>query len=84
MNNVQLDEWWGHLTIRDKERIATKAWAIEHDQPVPYGQTPVPYPACSAWWRGIDIARKQTIHDHCTDSHGLFIPDWTEGKTLSY
>ncbi len=72
------DEWWAGLTIAQKERIARKASSKAE---VPFETT---YPACSRWWITLDEAKKQGIHEHCTDRHGYLLADFQEGHTLSY
>ncbi|MBQ0035008.1 MAG: hypothetical protein KBS77_06910 [Bacteroidales bacterium] len=72
------DEWWAGLTIDQKERIAKKA-AKDYGQ-----QLEVAYPACSRWWVTLPEEKKQAIHDHCTDRHGYLMPEFKEGKELSY
>jgi len=72
------DEWWAGLTIDQKERIARKAASKAGIQ------METAYPACSRWWISLDEERKAQIHEHCTDRHGYLLPDYQEGKTLSY
>ena len=67
------DEWWASLVVTQKERIASKIAKRE-----------VHYPECTTVWMSIDAERKQRIHDHCTDEHGLVKPLWNEGDTYSY
>ena len=74
-----LDKWWSSLTITQKERIATKAARKAGDE-----SADIHYPACSAWWNAIDDERRQWIYTHCTDTHGLLLPIWNEGKSMSY
>ncbi|MCQ2229850.1 MAG: hypothetical protein MJZ13_08930 [Bacteroidales bacterium] len=75
----ELDVWWSSLKITEKERIATKA--VRNDGKV---DAVVVYPECTRWWISIPEERKQAIHAHCTDVHGLLLPEWKEGKCLSY
>lgn len=75
----KLDNWWSSLTITQKERIATKAARKAGDE-----NANVTYPACSVWWMSIDEERKQMIHDHCTNDHGLLLPEYQEGNIMSY
>jgi len=77
---IDYDKWWSSLTTTEKERIATKAArkAGNPDAPV------VHYPACTAWWITVDETRKASIYEHCTDAHGLLLPEWKEGKSMSY
>ena len=74
-----LNKWWSSLTITQKERIATKAARKDGD-----ANAEVHYPACSQWWNTITAERRQWIYEHCTDVHGLLLPQWNEAKTLSY
>lgn len=71
MNATQLNGWWASLTIGQKEQIATKGWSIDHDEPIPYGQTPLPYPKCTSWWNLQSDERKQKIYDSFTESPSL-------------
>ena len=73
MEKYTLDEWWAGLTVPQKERIAGKV-----------AKCPVHYPECTIVWNKLTAERKQRIHDHCTDEHGLIRTDWTEGTTYSY
>jgi len=75
----ELDIWWSSLKITEKERIATKA-AKKEGKDVDV----VRYPECTRWWMSIPDERKQEIYAHCTDVHGLLLPEWQEGKCLSY
>ena len=76
---TELDKWWSSLSTQQKERIATKAARNDGDT-----AAVVTYPACTNWWLSIDEARKHAIYQHCTDNHGYLLPEWKEGKTLSY
>lgn len=76
----ELDTWWASLKVVEKEHIATKATRKDSgDETIE-----VKYPECSRWWLSISEERKQAIHDHCTDKHGLLLPEWKEGKCMSY
>jgi len=75
----ELDKWWSSLSTREKERIATKAARKAGET-----TTEIRYPACTTWWLSIDEYRKKEIHDHCTDRHGLLLPEWQEGRSMSY
>lgn len=72
------DEWWASLTIAQKEHIAVKIVKNTNAE----GDTH--YPGCSALWISLEESLKQSIHDHCTDAHGMITDDWQEGKSLSY
>ena len=75
MNSKELDLWWSTLSIKEKERIARKGLS----KASPDGKvddSKVFYPACTAWWEGLDEDRKTKIHDHCVDSHGLLMTEW--------
>jgi len=75
------NDWWASLTINQKERIATKAKAKANpEQPM----TIVRYPQCSTWWVEQTEDERKWIMDHCTDKHGYLLPDWQEGRSLSY
>ncbi len=38
----------------------------------------VQYPAGTRWWNDLPVEKKQEIHDHCVDRHGLFLADWND------
>ena len=76
---ADLDKWWSSLTISQYERIATKAAKKEGNE-----NAEVHYPACSQWWNAITEERRLWIYNHCTDQHGLLLPIWNEGKSMSY
>lgn len=69
---ANVDIWWSSITVAQKERIARKA-----------NQKEVPYPECTRWWLSLPEERKQKIHDHCVDSHGLFLRDWNDGNPFT-
>jgi len=71
--NYSLDEWWASLTVAQKERIGSK---IEKRE--------VHYPECTRVWMALSDERKSRVHDHCVDSHGHIMTEWTEGDTYSY
>lgn len=75
----KLDLWWSTLTVKEKERIATKIARI--DNPDAPEQT---YPSCSYLWQKMSAETKQKVHDHCHDDHGLVMEKWTEGRPMSY
>ena len=77
MRNDNLEIWWASLTIAQKERIARKG----QTKASPDGkvdETLVRYPACTRWWNDLPLEKKQEIHDHCVDHHGLFLADWND------
>lgn len=71
--NYTLDEWWAHLTVVEKERIAGKIFKEDNK-----------YPQCTNHWLALDNETKQKIHDHVTDKHGHVMTEWSEGFTMSY
>lgn len=79
MAQKELDFWWSTLTVREKERIATKIARVKNPE------APVQnYPGCTDVWQNCPEEIKQKIHDHCNDIHGLVIEDWNEGSPQSY
>lgn len=76
---IDLESWWASLAVVEKERIATNA-ARKAGNP----NVVVRYPDCTRWWNTIPTDKKVSIHNHCTDKHGLLLPEWKEGYTLSY
>ena len=75
----ELDFWWSTLTVKEKERIATKIARIGNpDAPVQN------YPHCTEVWQSAPDDVRQRVHDHCNDDHGLVIGEWSEGKPQSY
>ena len=42
------------------------------------------YPECTKVWNEVSEEVKQRVHDHCTDDHGLLLPEWKEGKSYSF
>jgi hypothetical protein len=64
-----LEVWWSSLPISEKERIAKKGSGTEQA-----------YPACTAWWNGLDIARQEKIYTHCVARHGDELREWKEGN----
>jgi len=79
MNVKDLDKWWSSLTVGQKERIASKIESKKAGEDIK-----VTYPACTVVWNGLEIEAKEKIHDHCTDKHGLLLPEWSEGASMSY
>lgn len=71
--NYTLDDWWCHLTISEKERIAGKLFQEDTD-----------YPNCTNHWLSLKDDQKQKIHDHVTDKHGHVMEFWDEGFSFSY
>jgi len=79
MEVQDLDKWFTSLTVSQKERIARK---IVEKGFKTYEKTS--YPSCTRIWNKQPVEYKQSIHDHCTDKHGLLLPEWREGKVMSY
>lgn len=67
--NVDLGIWWSSLPISEKERIAKKGSGSE-----------ILYPACTAWWQGLEDKTKQKIYAHCVARHGDELKEWKEGN----
>lgn len=74
MENVDLEIWWSSLPISEKERIALKgirkAGGADESQ--------AQYPACTAWWNGLEADRKLFIYKHCVAAHGDEMREWRE------
>jgi len=66
------DKWWSSLKVTEKERIASK---IKREE--------VTYPQCTVVWNELSEERKQKIHDHCVDSHGLLLPEVFDGNPFT-
>lgn len=77
--NEALGEWWSSLTVVEKERIASKIKSKATGKDVK-----VHYPECTKVWNEVSEEVKQRVHDHCTDDHGLLLPEWKEGKSYSF
>lgn len=73
------DSWFCSLNVRQKEHIACKVLRKA-------GKDPKDglYPNCTAVWLSLDDERKEFIHDHCTDKHGMWIQEGGDGPIFSY
>lgn len=79
MKKEQLDGWWAGLTIKQKERIASKAATKKA------GRTcEVLYPNCTNWWIFLTDEEQTHIYEHCVDAHGYLLQEFQEGCPLSY
>lgn len=78
MHQDDIEIWWASLPITQKERIACKG--ISKSTGVPAAPEQYQYPACSVWWEGLEVERRQKIHDHCVDRHGYLLPDWNDAE----
>lgn len=79
MKKEDLNKWWSGLTVTQKEHIASKVVSKRDGPP-----TQIHYPACTVVWNELSDEQQEFIHDHCTDKHGMILPEWQEGDTYSY
>lgn len=79
MTKDALAEWWSGLTIAEKERIASKIASKGANKPIE-----VTYPECTRVWNTLDQQHKEKVYSHCTDDHGILLPEWQAGNTYSY
>ena len=77
MDNNALEIWWSSLAISEKERITRKALTLASSDGTA-DESLVQYPACTRWWNDLPVEKKQKIHDHCVNRHGLLLPDWND------
>lgn len=79
MTDKQLDNWFCSLSVKQKEHIACKILAKQ-------GKDPKEglYPNSYNIWKELDEERKNGIHDHCTDSHGMWIQEGGDGPIFSF
>ena len=76
MSNTELEIWWASLPVKEKERIAKKGQAKAGLTESALWQ----YPACSAWWNGLDVEKKNKIKAHCEAAHGDFVREWDDAN----
>jgi len=79
MTKNQLDDWFCSLSIKQKEHIACKVLLKQEKDPK-RGL----YPNCVTIWNELDEEVKNTIHDHCTDKHGMWIQEGGDAPIYSY
>ncbi len=79
MTKDKLDEWWSSLAITEKERIASKIASKKAGKALN-----VVYPECTAVWNTLDLERQEKVYAHCTDDHGLLLPEYKNGDTYSF
>lgn len=79
MTKEALGEWWSSLTVTEKERIASKIKSKAAGKTVT-----VHYPECTQVWNETPQEQKERVYAHCTDDHGLLLPEWTDGKSYSF
>jgi len=79
INEQALDTWFCSLTVKQKEHIAVKVKMKRGEDP----KTGI-YPFCSDVWMSLDAEKKNWIHDHCTDRHGMWIQEEGDGPIYSY
>lgn len=79
MTTTELDNWFCSLSVKQKEHIACKVLLKQEKDPK-RGL----YPNCTDVWLLLSEDIKQNIHDHCTDSHGMWIQDGGDGPIYSY
>ncbi len=79
MTKDRLDEWWASLTITEKERIASKIASKKSGR-----HHHVAYPECTVVWNALDLAHQEKVYAHCTDDHGLLLPEYKNGDTYSF
>lgn len=73
MEKVDFEIWWSSLPVAEKERIARKGISKTGGDPAQAG-----YPACTAWWNGLEEDRKAFIYRHCVAAHGDELREWRE------
>jgi len=79
MTNSQLDDWFCSLSVKQKEHIACKVLKAQDKDPK--GGL---YPNCASVWSELDEERKESIHEHCTDRHGMWIQEGGDGPIYSF
>jgi len=68
MENVKLMDWFCSLSIQQKEHIACKVLLQQGKDP-----KEGVYPRCVTVWESLTFEQQQSIYEHCTDHHGMFI-----------
>lgn len=79
MSEKELNDWFCSLTIKQKEHIAYRLCTINNTD-----KENIPYPNCVNVWLPLCVEQKQTIHDHCTDKHGMWIQEGGDATIFSY
>lgn len=79
MKEQELDSWFCSLSVPQKEHIACKVLLKQGKDP----HAGV-YPNCVDVWSELDAEKKESIHEHCTDSHGMWIQEGGDGPIYSY
>jgi len=79
MTNTELDNWFCSLSVKQKEHIACKVLMKQEKDPK-QGL----YPNCVNVWNELDEEKKNIIHDHCTDKHGMWIQDGGDAPFYSF
>jgi len=73
------DDWFCSLSTKQKEHIAAKLAIKKGDNP-----KDALYPNCVIYWNELSEERKQQIHDHCTDKHGMWVQINEDWNVYSY
>jgi len=79
MTRRALDNWFCSLSVKQKEHIAAKI-AMQQGKSANEAR----YPNSVKFWADLPVENKQQIHDHCTDSHGMWIQEGGDGPFYSY
>jgi len=79
MTEIELDNWFCSLTVKQKEHIACKVLLKQERDP----KAGI-YPNCADVWMSLDEDIKDKIHDHCTDKHGMWIQEGGDAPIFSY
>ena len=79
MNNSELDSWFCSLSVKQIEHIACRVLKKQGKDP-----KEGVYPHCATIWNALDESKKQYIHDHCTDQHGMWIQEGGDAPFYSY
>lgn len=79
MKEQELDSWFCALSVKQKEHIACKVLLKQEKDP-----KEGLYPNCVKVWGELDAEIKNSIHEHCTDAHGMWIQEAGDGPIYSY
>lgn len=79
MTEKELNNWFCSLTIKQKEHIACKI-LLKHKRDAKEGL----YPKSVLVWNELDTEKKNWIHSHCTDKHGMWIQEAGDAPFYSF